>query len=130
MKKILLLSILVFTTFFFLDVLAANRAPEFNCIWLPWCTDTVIEDPWMPAENLSWNVVFWITTRLIILLIKYVAVIAVISIIISWIMYLISMWDEEKAKKAKNWIIWSLVWVFVSISAWWIINMINNIEII
>ncbi len=73
------------------------------------------------AAEIGWN--------LISLLIGYVAVIAVISLMISWIMYLISGWEEEKVKKAKNWIIWSLVWVLISISAIWIIEIINNITI-
>jgi hypothetical protein len=45
------------------------------------------------------------------------------------VMYLISAWEDEKANKAKKWIIYSLVWVFVSSSAWWIINLINNLRI-
>jgi hypothetical protein len=42
-------------------------------------------------------------------------------------MYLLSWGEEDKTKKAKSWIIWSLVWVLTSISAWWIINMLNNL---
>jgi hypothetical protein len=32
-------------------------------------------------------------------------------------------------KKAKGWIIWSLVGVFFSVSAWFIINVINEFKI-
>ena len=73
------------------------------------------------AKELGWD--------LIATMIKYVAIISVISLMLSWIMYLISNWEEEKVKKAKNWIIWSLVWVLLSISAWGIIEMINKIQI-
>ena len=73
------------------------------------------------VSNIWWDI---IST-----LIQYVAVIAVISLIISWIMYLLSWWEEEKVKKAKNWIIWSLVWVLLAISAYWIINLINQLSI-
>jgi hypothetical protein len=48
---------------------------------------------------------------------------------IAWLFYIFSGWDEEKAKKAKMWIIWSLAWVVISVSAWWIINIINNFKI-
>jgi len=41
-------------------------------------------------------------------------------------LYLLSSGDEEKTKKAKNVIIWSLVGVFVSLSAYGIIEIINN----
>ena len=48
---------------------------------------------------------------------------------ISGIMYMLSWGQEEKIKKAKTWIIWSLVWVLLSISSWYIINIINNLYI-
>jgi hypothetical protein len=50
-------------------------------------------------------------------------------LILSGMMYLVSWGEEEKVKKAKMWIVWSLVWVFLSVSAWGIINMLNNIKI-
>jgi hypothetical protein len=62
-------------------------------------------------------------------LIKYVAVVAVLSVMISGVLYLVSGWEEEKVKKAKTWIIWSLVWVFLSVSAWGLINLLNNLII-
>jgi len=84
---------------------------------LPWS--------WVNPNQISTRV-WW---ELISNMIKYVAVIAVITVMLSWIMYLISGWEEEKVKKAKNWIIWSLVWVFLSVSAMAIIKIINNIYI-
>ena len=59
---------------------------------------------------------------------QIVAVLSVFALVISWIMYMISAWDEEKANRAKRWIVWSLVWVFLSGSAWWIIILLNNIN--
>jgi len=96
--------------------------PRINCYWLPWCTD---EDPANPSDY--WSNFTWISflTKVIWEMIQYVAVIAVIALISSWILYMLSWWEEEKAKKAKRWIIWSLVWVFLSISAWSIINILN-----
>lgn len=66
---------------------------------------------------------------LIATMIKYIAVIAVISTMLSGIMYLTSVWKEDTTKKAKSWIIWSLVWVLLSVSAWYIINLINTVSI-
>ncbi len=63
-------------------------------------------------------------------MIQYVAVIAVISLMFSGIMYLTSGWVEEKVKKAKTWVIYSLVWVLLSISAWTIIKILNELTII
>jgi len=88
-----------------------------------------VEDnlPW--DKTTSTNVTSKVWWELIATMIKYVAVIAVITLMISWIMYLLSNWEEEKVKKAKHWIIWSLVWVFLSISAMAIIKIINSIHI-
>jgi hypothetical protein len=48
---------------------------------------------------------------------------------LAWIMYLVSGWEDEKVKKAKKWIIWSLIWVLISTSAWAIINLVNSFKI-
>lgn len=62
-------------------------------------------------------------------LIKFVAAVAVIALMLSWIMLIISGWQEEKFKKAKTWFIWSLIWVLVSLSAWFLISFLNNLSI-
>lgn len=85
--------------------------------WLPW--------DWIRVSSVA-NDLWW---KFVSILIKYIAVIAVISLMIAWIMYLLSWWEEEKAKKAKNWVIWSLVWVFLSVFAWTIVNFINQLYI-
>jgi hypothetical protein len=66
----------------------------------------------------------------IALLIEYVAVIAVMAVMISGIMYILSGGEEEKVKKAKDWIIWSLLGVFFSVMGLFIINTLNNINIL
>ena len=114
MKKLL--------TSLFLSVVSMTPAlavgPDIKCAWLPGCEDSGNKEG--PIEAI---------VHLVWLLIQYVAVIAVIALMISGIMYLVSGWEEEKVKKAKTWIIWSLIWVVLSISAWTIINIINNITI-
>lgn len=93
------------------------EVPEVPELWLPWDNKDI--------SKITGDI-WW---KLISTFIEYVAVIAVISLMLSWIMYLLANWEEEKTKKAKNWIIWSLAWVFLSISAWGIINIINNLSI-
>lgn len=119
----------VYFLIWFLSVLNLKvfaSSPEVVCNWLPWCEWGAT---WEAIASLKdwdffsflWNIISeWI---------KYVAVLAVISLIISWIFYLISMWEDEKVNKAKKMIIWSLVWVLLSTSAWAIINMLNNFRI-
>lgn len=115
--------ILYIIAWFLLSANAAfATAPVVNCTWLPWCQSgtAYLAKP----ENIDWSALKFIW-KIISEWIKYVAVIAVISLMISWIMFLISAWNDEKVKKAKKWIIWSLVWVLISTSAWTIINMLN-----
>lgn len=133
-KKIFITFLLIFSFFWLtLNSFAADPGiPTVNCIGLPWCKDSNIAKPAAASYDnmVDWGwVVYSVTSELITMLIKYTAVIAVISVMISWFMYMLSFWDEEKTKKAKSWIIWSLAWVAISISAWWIINIINNIAI-
>jgi hypothetical protein len=45
---------------------------------------------------------------------------------LSGFLYLLSGGEEEKTKKAKNWIIWSLVWVLVALSSNFLVTTIIN----
>ena len=134
MKKLLLYFTLFFSLFsFFSENITFSsgpntEAPKVNCICLPGCPDKDIEN--QGGYNIDDNVTLKWVSALIWEFIKYVAVVAVITLMISGIMYLVSGWEEEKVKKAKTWIIWSLVWVFFSVSAWWIINVLNSLSIL
>ncbi|MDD2870572.1 MAG: hypothetical protein PHS49_01155 [Candidatus Gracilibacteria bacterium] len=121
-KKLFIISILLLSNSY-----TFASAPEVNCVGLPGCVDSNIMNPGTP--NISNNIGLELITSIIGQLIQYVAVIAVIALIISGFFYLFSGGEEEKTKKAKTWIIWSLVGVLVSISAWGIINMLNNFYI-
>lgn len=114
--KYVIYSLFAYGTLFVSHVFAA--APSIDCGGLPWCSTNTSSDK--PIQFVS---------GLIAELIKYVAVIAVIALMISGIMYLVSWGEDEKVKKAKTWIIWSLVWVLLSVSSWYIINLINNFYI-
>lgn len=109
----------LFIIFFTFIGNAFSAAPDINCGWLPGCerSDNNLES----IYSVVWN--------FISLMIQYIAVLAVLAVMLGGIMYLISAWDEEKAKKAKNIIIWALVWVFLSVTAWSIIGILNNFSI-
>lgn len=114
MKKIIL--IFVWLTSYI--VTFAAKWPDINCEWLPGCNTESTTDA---SVNFIWKIVWE--------LIKYVAVVAVIALMWAWIMYITSWWEEEKTKKAKKWITWALVGVFLSISWYFLINAINNANI-
>jgi len=129
-KKSLISIFIIFSVLFsfWINIAAwESSPPSVNCYGLPGCYDKDISNPW--SASIAKN--HWIdkVSNLIWNLIQYVAVFAVIALILSGVMYLISWWEEEKVKKAKAWITWSLVWVILSVSAWWIINILNNITI-
>ena len=104
----------------FLSSATVYGAPAIDCGNLPGCGDN-------GGGNLDTPINFIAT--LIAEVIRYVAVIAVIAVMLSGFMYLLSGGDEEKVKKAKMWITWSLIGVLLSISSWYIINIINNFRI-
>lgn len=94
-----------------------TSAPEVKCAWLPGCK-------WSSGSG-SPEVFL---KSFINDFIQIVAVLAVFALIFSGIMYILSAWDEEKATKAKKWILWSLAWVFIAFSSWGIVLFINNIS--
>lgn len=94
--------------------------PDINCAWLPWCQN------W---EDIKDNLGQVFIVFIIEYFIQFVLAFAVFALIFSGILYILSGWEEEKTNKAKKWIIWSLVWVFVSISSWWIIWLLNNLTV-
>ena len=129
-KKSLISIFIVFSILFSFWINSASwesSPPSVNCYGLPGCYDKIKDSP--GAASIAKNHGIDKVSNLIWNMIQYVAVFAVLALILSGIMYLISGWEEEKVKKAKSWIIWSLVWVILSVSAWGIINMLNNITI-
>ena len=96
-----------------------------------WDERAPIYDDWLPGSNITdANIAIeTISSNIIAELIKYVAVFAVIALMISWVMYMLSSGDEEKTKKARTWIIWSVVAVLLSISAYYIVNTLNEFQI-
>ena len=115
MKHILI----VLTVFFTALHQTFWAAPTVNCWGLPGC--------WNDQNNV--DSVYGVIGKVISLMIQYITVLAVLAVMLWWIMYLLSAWDEEKAKKAKNVIIWSLVWVLLAVSAWSIVGIVNNFNI-
>ncbi|NVP17770.1 hypothetical protein HUU51_03565 [Candidatus Gracilibacteria bacterium] len=126
MKKLLLLFIL-FTNLFSFDYIYGASSPSVTCAGLPGCQSDALNNS---GDSNDGTLAVNVLSNFIGEFIQIVAVFAVFALIFSGIFYLISSGDEEKANKAKKWIIWSLVGVFLSISAWGIINFINNINIL
>jgi hypothetical protein len=94
-------------------------SPTVNCWGLPGCS----------SDENNVDSIYGVIGNVISLMIQYITVLAVLAVMLWWIMYLLSAGDEEKAKKAKSVIIWSLVGVFLAVSAWSIVSIVNNFNI-
>ncbi|MDD2487318.1 MAG: hypothetical protein PHS92_03040 [Candidatus Gracilibacteria bacterium] len=62
-------------------------------------------------------------------LIKYVGIFAIIAMMIGGIMYISSLGVEDKIKKAKNIVIYSIVGVLVSILSYALVDIVNNLTL-
>lgn len=100
--------------------------PGVVCNGLPGCKSNGV---WEVDNSLTSESFFSFLGNLISTSIEYVAVLSVLALVVAWIMYLTSSGEDEKVKKAKTAIIWSLVGVLVSTSAWAIINLLNSFNI-
>ena len=109
------------------NVFATNtKAVTINCYGLPACPDDNIAEPTPGLVWEDYNVWAVFILDIISTMLQYVSVVAVIALMLSWVLYLFSAGEEEKTNKAKSWIIWSLVWVIVSMSSWFLVNIVNN----
>ncbi|MGE4443686.1 MAG: hypothetical protein AB7E37_01675 [Candidatus Altimarinota bacterium] len=123
MKKNILLFLGVYASF--MAKLFAS-GPEVVCNGLPGCkSDTVGQ----VNNSVTSESFFAFVGNLISTTIQYIAVLSVLALVVAGIMYLVSAGEEEKVKKAKSAIIWSLVGVLVSTTAWAIINLLNSFRI-
>ncbi|EKE29475.1 MAG: hypothetical protein ACD_2C00165G0001 [uncultured bacterium (gcode 4)] len=95
---------------------------------------------WLPRFGEKDEIVFWLLesnkpnphwfiVNTIAEWIKYIWLLAVLSLTIWWIMYMTSYWTDEKTKKAKNIIMYSIIWVVVSMGAFALVEIVNNINL-
>lgn len=91
-------------------------------------------DAWLPTFNVwKWFIKtespYYFALVITKQIIMYTGIIAVIAVMIWWITYLVSLWNDEKIKKAKNIIIYSIVWVLVSILSYTFVDIINSLTL-
>lgn len=128
MKKYLL--IIGFTLIWLLSFLHTSLASA-NIFWwnnqkIPYCT---WNECWLQqwVEQVKSSGIMWIITewtaswyiqRVVIYILWFLSIIAVILIIYAWFNMLTSAWDDEKAKKSKTIIIYSIIWLVIIFLAW------------
>ncbi len=62
-----------------------------------------------------------------IYILNFLAFIAIFVIIYAWFNMLLSLWDEEKAKKSKKMITYAILWLIIIYIAWPLIDFVTGI---
>lgn len=143
MKKIFLFIILSVVWFWFnfsqTNLYASNTNTYSNSIFrwsateIPYCkwNQCWIEQWVRSIKNIDWIENEASASEYIQRVTKYVlwflALIATLFIIYSWFVLLTSAWDEEKAKKSKTIIMYSIIWIIIIFLAWPIVDFVLNI---
>lgn len=55
---------------------------------------------------------------------QILATVTVIMIVYGWFLMVASQWEEEKIKKWKDLIKWTLLWFIALVTAWWIVSIV------
>ncbi len=97
-----------------------------SSFWLPEFANKKELIPWVQSVSVNphWFITSWISEG-----IKYVWFLAIISLIVAWITYMTSYWVDAKTKKAKNMIMYSIIWILVAITAYTLVDIINSISL-
>ncbi len=129
MKKIVLGFFLFFTLFIW-SVNASifwgdnSEIPYCNWdeCWLQQWVDQV-KNSWIDWVVIEWKASEYIQS-IIVYILGFLSLIAVILIIYAWFNLLTSAWDEDKAKKSKTIILFSIIWLVIIYLAWPITNFV------
>ena len=126
MKTFLKIIVILFLLWWVSVSYAQPTPPAIYCEGsLPWCNNDSTN---AKATKIKENPAIKLASKVIAEWIKYTTAISVIAIMLAWLMYMFSFWEEEKTKKAKQWIIWSLVWVLFSVSAYSIVLILDSLS--
>lgn len=102
-----------------------------NIKWELWNTNQWIGLPtfWDNSWSIKIANPHWFISLFIAEGIKYVWMLAVISLTIWWMMYITSYWVEAKTKKAKYVVMYSIIWVLISLWAYSLVEIVNNFKL-
>ncbi len=135
MKKILLCIVLVFSTFFVFWEASFAWNSIFNG-WtteVPYCKwDSCWLEEWVDSvkniDAIEWN---RSASEYIQAVVKYIlsflSLVAILVIIYAWFNLLTWIWDEEKAKKTKQIIVYAVLWLVIIFLAWPIVDFVVKI---
>lgn len=129
MKKIIILSFLILSFIFTFDSFAGNCAfsswssltDNLNgCEWN--ITKVVTNSSAYKIEDWFKDIIYdWVKNISVLL-----SIFAAGAIVYGWFMMVISGWEEEKIKKGKDIVKWSIIWFIWLISAGAIISIVIN----
>jgi len=135
LKKILWLMIIGIAVFFILNTFNTNasfNADACNYSWDPsidlsTClakSDSKLVDPWYDLDIDSWfkyKILDWVRN-----IAGFLGLVAVWALVYAAFMMTISGWEEEKVKKAKDIVKWTLLWFLWVVTASSLIAIVVN----
>jgi len=141
MKKIV---VLLFTFVLFLSTLSSlsfwandlldkafSESKSYDNVVDIWNTSDAVGNQifkWWKTLSLKWlKSQDPIIVRVWKLLLRITIAVWVTMFLIWWIMFLLSMWDDWKMKKARNNLFLAWVWIVLALASMWIIALINSL---
>lgn len=91
--------------------------------WIPEWVEAIKDIDWLVTDRSATEYI----QDIVVYVLRFLAIIATILIIYAWFNLLTSAWDEEKAKKSKQIIIYTIIWIFIIFIAWPLIKFVLGI---
>lgn len=96
---------------------------KWNDCWIKQWVESIKSIEWMENKASASQYIQRVTKYIL----WFLALVATLFIIYSWFVLLTWAWDEEKSKKSKTIIVYSLLWIVIIFLAWPIVDFILKV---
>ena len=121
LKKIVF--VLLYTVFWYVQVFSMKSHDSLDAIYSNSKNYQIIEDS---SKVSAWWVKWWVQDTVKIML-KIAIIIWMAVFLYGWIRFLLSMWDDSKAKKVRDTLITSGVWLIIAFWSWAILQLVISL---
>lgn len=132
MKKILLILLPILCLFSFFNIAWASYIFSDHKTEIHYCRDgecwvdewiEYIKESDLDGLEKEWKASVYVQ-KILAYLLTFLKLLAIILIIYAWFLMLTAVWDEEKFKKWKTIIIFTIIWLIIIYLAWPIVTFI------